>query len=307
MAEESINVGSEQLGTPYISPAEQLMILDDTVKWLKMVDQEEPDMIYFLDKSARPLYWLLKRVYRKESDRFPQIRFLNIGEEKTGEFESVLEHSNFPKLSASKKFSPAKVMVVDEKSHSGESLEKGAKIVQRLYGIEREQIVQCSVLSAFPSWIRQPEMAGVADPADTKRSPLSQPAEGKESSSKLRREIDQLAPALEKFKQKADRFRTIEEEVRDKSHNNLADYKPPLDIPLVWDSKQYLFTCDAKSVRKVADSVRSGEIDIAEGMRLYYLIEYNRVHPDDSQAGNYLDLTSPSLNYLAEEIINQLI
>ena len=306
MAEENVNIESEQLDTPYISPAEQLMIINDTAKWLEVMEREEPDMIYFLDKSARPLYWLLKRVYKRKDGSFPQIRFLNIGEEKTGGFELVLENSDFPELSASKKFHPAKVMVVDEKSHSGESLEKGARVVQRLYDIEQEQIVKYSVLSAFPSWIRQSEMIGVTDPTDKEHNPLSRPAPSKEASRKLRRELDQLAPSIEMFRKKTKQFRKVEEEVERKSHDNLVEYELPLDTPLIWDNKQRLFTCVAGFVKKVADGVRSGKIDISEGMRLYYLFEYNQIHPDDWQTGDYFDLKSPSLNYLAESIMGQL-
>lgn len=306
MTEANINSKSEQLGAPYMFPAEQLMIIDDTARWLEAVEREEPDMIYFLDKSARPLYWLLRQVYKRKDDNFPQIRFLNIGEEKAEEFEFALDHSDFPELSASKRFSPSKVMVVDERSHSGRSLEKGARVVQRLYGIQPKQVVRYSVLSAFPSWIRNSKMIGVSDPADKRFNPLSQPAQSKEGSKKLRRELHRLAPSIEIFRKEAGRFWKAEEEVGQKPHDAFTDYKPPLAIPLVWNSKQCLFTCDIESIRKVADGVKSGEIDVSEGMRLYYLIKYNRVHPDDSQTENYLDLASPSLNYLAENIVSQL-
>jgi len=306
MVEENTNIESEELNTSPMSPAEQLMIIDDATRWLKVMEQEKPDMVYFLDKSARPLYWLLRQIYKRRGDNLPQIRFLNIGEEKTEEFEFALDHSDFPELFASKKFSPSRVMVVDERSHSGKSLEKGARVIQRLYSIQPKQVIQYSVLSAFPSWIRNSKMIGVSDPADKRFNPLSQPAQSREGSKKLRKGLYQLVPSIETFGEKSERFWKIEEGVKKKPHDCFTDYKPPLAIPLVWNNRQRLFTCDVESIRKVADGVKSGEIDVSEGMRLYYLIKYNRVHPDDSRTENYLDLASPSLNYLAENIISQL-
>lgn len=359
--------------TPIISPAEQLMLFDDTSKWLKVMEEEKPDMLYFLDKSARPLFWLLRDVYPNDS-KLPEVRFLNIGEEKEDGFELVIEHSSFPELQASKKFHPKKVMIVDEKSHSGESLEKASRVVRKLYGLEGDQITTYSVLSAYPRWIRKAEMIGVTDPPDTQFNLLSQPvvdieispieamlvdrlkaakvepdkiedqlvnislpkdekkglvnrlklmmdtkrkksitinvelqdweSKRKRGDLPLRAEITHLACDFKRYFKKYDQFHQIEEEIR---QSGMDREKLPEFLSLEWIQLEYIFKCDPQALIKLADKINTGDTDVSDGVYVYYLIKYNKLHPTDwSDVGNYYDAESPSLNYLSEKILEKL-
>ncbi|EKE15068.1 MAG: hypothetical protein ACD_12C00166G0002 [uncultured bacterium] len=367
-----------QLPSQMICPAEKLMLLDDTARCLQKLEQEKPDMIYFLDKSARPLYWLLRLVYPKELN-FPQVRFLNIGTEKKGDFEFVLEYSSFPELKASERFSPQKIMVLDDVIHSGESVEKAAQIIKKKYHLNNNQVIKYGMLSAFPSWIRKSLSIGVADTKDTNLNPLSQPTLEYEisqaeaqlidrlkalhvspnqidkhiadiylddhrrkelkrrlqlildvdrqasikinetlddweitrnpTSRALRNEISQVADVFEMFRDRYAAFSKIEDEIKSQHHDEVELGQISTSLPVEWDSVKHQFTCDSSALDNVASKVTSGDISITDAMRIYYLIKYNRLHPDDWQSGmtQYYDMQSPSLNHLAGAVIRKLV
>ncbi len=50
---------------------------------IDQIKEEEPDVLFFMDRSARPLSWMLREAWDDETDgKLPAIKFVNIGREK---------------------------------------------------------------------------------------------------------------------------------------------------------------------------------------------------------------------------------
>ncbi|OGM11757.1 hypothetical protein A2V80_02745 [Candidatus Woesebacteria bacterium RBG_16_39_8b] len=120
----------------------------------------------------------------------------------------------------------------------------------------------------------------------------------------LRAELTNLAGDFKRYSKKYDQFHQIEEEIR---QTGMDREKLPKFFSLQWIQAEYIFKCDPQTLIQLADKINTGDTDVSDGIYVYYLIKYNRLHPTDwSDVGNYYDAESPSLNYLSEKILEKL-
>lgn len=139
--------------------------------------QEDPiDTLVFLDKSARPAQYLFRMLWSElkrtnkipSNQKMPAIRFINIGPlthrflTKTDEIEKFLKTKY-----RSTDFEQRRVLVVDEKTHSGGSVRRTMRLLNSVFEAEAGGI---SMLRTYPSWYLYHSHKGVVDGSDSPHS-----------------------------------------------------------------------------------------------------------------------------------------
>lgn len=157
---------------------------DEMYQFIRQIHDNPPDIMVFLDKSARPAYWffdsLWEEVYPEEEH--PEVKFINIGTEKQSnhdqaferlfdreaykagiranetQVEKVREHfrvKNSPSDSPRYHLSvDDTIMIVDEYSSTGETLDKAQALFEAAFGSRYfDNIKTASIFSQEPPWI----------------------------------------------------------------------------------------------------------------------------------------------------------
>lgn len=161
-------------------------IAESSVDLIEAIRDKHIDTIIFTDKSARPLSWVFMRAWRElyPNERSPEIRFLNIGAEKTpSDFPDIITKP-LPTSEKIKKYAAEAIeqFRIDKqlkKLYQGRGFEKGKRIivVEEQVGTGLScQIVKQGLERAFPKsrvtlfdaeithlgW-RFPHIAGIKD------------------------------------------------------------------------------------------------------------------------------------------------
>lgn len=115
-----------------IDPEMRQQLRDRTQELVDLVQKDQDDVVIFLDKSARPISWIFKEVWRSTCPDLPLpiIRFVNIGSNSrvrradTTEKEAQASGDLAQELSGifGDQFDGKSLMIVDELHYSGRSL-----------------------------------------------------------------------------------------------------------------------------------------------------------------------------------------
>lgn len=213
------------------SPEDREQLGEEMLRFVEEVYARRPDVLIFLDKSARPAAWffsaLWKEMYPDESK--PEIKFVNIGQEKgigleknrgfsvpffareaaSQQKEAVKEQLKSSKLisllrqnfqvgrSQEKTYLDNKrVWVIDEHEFSGNTLFLAETLFQEAFKGKYQSLEAHSVFSEEPPWgINRGGLIGVGDRKKTslRAIPIYPPTE---ESRELRREINLLAQEI---------------------------------------------------------------------------------------------------------------
>lgn len=177
--------------------------------FVRTVHDSKPDVLVFLDKSARPASWFFRYVWQElyPSEKRPRIKYANIGREKemsdSDELNHMLGGSAVDKFAANEKLiQPLKeaflvrrynqeqdkvvktdqtyldnknVWIIDEASNTGTTLRIAETLFQAAFKNHTQSIIAKSIFSKDDySWLRDSYMIGVQDrkPADMLTTPI---------------------------------------------------------------------------------------------------------------------------------------
>jgi adenine/guanine phosphoribosyltransferase-like PRPP-binding protein len=112
---------------------------------IRVIKENDIQAVFFLDKSARPLSWILSKIKGKffEKEKIPEIMHINVGKEKeyvtNEDWESDEEEgleinsTDYEKLRKDWEHLGGKnILVVDEYVATGESLENAQKLLEKM-------------------------------------------------------------------------------------------------------------------------------------------------------------------------------
>ena len=136
---------------------EQLMI--ETADFVETVLSIRPDVIFALDKSARPVAYMLMTIFHLLGHEIPPIRYINIGKGTTTSFngnEEIIRETyrHFPR--------DGKILVIDEYSPTGETLQHATKKIKKAF--PEAEVIGVTVYRRPPKWQGKPWYIGVRDP-----------------------------------------------------------------------------------------------------------------------------------------------
>lgn len=151
---------------------------DRTKKLVDRVVKEDIDTLVFLDKSARPISWLFRELWKVEQPdkKSPDIKFVNFGighpahdkvyREERVDLDREIEAVK-PELQKwfKDQFAQKQVLIVDEVSKSGRSLLLAKEVIERVFP-EVSQVEETSLFDAYLSsftnmpWRSKKEFAG---------------------------------------------------------------------------------------------------------------------------------------------------
>jgi hypoxanthine phosphoribosyltransferase len=138
-------------------------LLAETADFVKKVMSLDPDTIFFLDKSTRPIAYMLLQILRKLSHKMPAIRYINIGREtgkKPGAFKG---DPNIVRKVYGRYINPkGRILIVDEHSCTGKTIELASQIISEAFPEAR--VEGTSVYSRLPPWYGELWYLGVRDP-----------------------------------------------------------------------------------------------------------------------------------------------
>lgn len=99
-------------------------VYDGMRNLIGVIREQKPDILVFLDKSARPFSWLLRDMWVKlfPSEPLPQIKYLNVGEEKQHRPQEANQYS-LP--------DNQNILVIDDISSSGGSMVVAEQLVKQ--------------------------------------------------------------------------------------------------------------------------------------------------------------------------------
>jgi len=176
----------------------------------------QPDVLMYLDKSARPICWIVNKVWKTRfpNKPKPETKFINFGKERTIVSDLVSEHGlekveyldephvdaavqqlreDYGKRNGGTYLDGKRIWLVDEFSYTGSSLIAARILLTQAIGDELPKpIFTHTVLSREPVWYTNKWMTGVQDYHEPE-SFLSYPVEDSLYSSQLRGELRSIA------------------------------------------------------------------------------------------------------------------
>lgn len=131
------------------SDTERKEIMNKTAAFIGRIVAERPDVLLYLDKSARPLCWLVDAVLKKANPGIkPRSANINVGQEKIGDFDWIRKRRYKPQhwdmIDQLRKayqdpaggdstiFTGNRVWIVDDFSVTGGSLRMAERLVARM-------------------------------------------------------------------------------------------------------------------------------------------------------------------------------
>jgi hypothetical protein len=128
-----------------------------------------PDTVFFLDKKARPLAYLMRQLYKDYCPELsmPQVRFINIGRVYNG--DSHLSEHKVPFLGDSSQIASmynidehGRIVVVDEFSASGKGLKKAVEQIGKAFP-KAEEVSGLTAFRSFLKWNFDTELLGIKE------------------------------------------------------------------------------------------------------------------------------------------------
>jgi len=144
----------------------------DIAYFIGAVSLMKPDVLIYLDKSARPISWVVNAVLKAKSpDKArPETKYFNFGRERTmlsGRAQLLAEaqaRAHFAKRNSGTYLDGKKIWLVDELASTGETLAAAKELLTQAIGDGlTEPIETTSVLRAEPVWYRHNWMTTVYD------------------------------------------------------------------------------------------------------------------------------------------------
>ncbi|MEI6510692.1 MAG: hypothetical protein WCO25_01465 [Candidatus Uhrbacteria bacterium] len=135
--------------------------------------------LVFLDKSARPISWLVREVWKKNHGMLnrPQIRFMNVGKPEGGRLAIDAPRSVSPDAVAElrrlfgSQFADKDVMIVDDLSATGKTLETATRVFQEAFPSARVMTTFVSDAEDMPEdrfpWSEIPGSTDVLELSET--------------------------------------------------------------------------------------------------------------------------------------------
>lgn len=148
-------------------------IISETARFMKNLnshfnDNSLPDTIFFLDKSARPVAHLVRKLFNHfyPNKPIPKIRFVDIGTEKAGQpvrqdIAMVGEEDAIRKTYGKNIDQNSSILVVDEYSNTGKSLSRAADAITRAFPNAR--VAKQVAYSETPKWYKNPDYLGIRE------------------------------------------------------------------------------------------------------------------------------------------------
>lgn len=148
-------------------PGERLMIEIGLVRLVQQVEQEHYDMLFFLDKSARPLAWGFKELWNLHHPETPapEIRFINPPFHRShsadpfdqGEFDAIYSDVR-----------GKRVCLVDERAATGNSF-RFIESAMQSPASDPAHVDRFEALSVWPSWYNTEPKIGVREKDGSER------------------------------------------------------------------------------------------------------------------------------------------
>lgn len=143
-------------------------IQQSLIRLINISRNEHHSCIFFLDKSARPLAWIFRQTWKGLAEKglipkeepMPAIRFINIGREQD---EKMFESDSTAMELAKRKYKvpDGRILIVDEYSETGKSLDKAEKVIHKL--LPGRDILTNVALTSVPPWYGEGELIGVEE------------------------------------------------------------------------------------------------------------------------------------------------
>lgn len=127
-------------------------LAEGTLRLVNLAVKQDADTIFFLDRSARPAYILLREVWKSLMPEFPlpRVRFINVG-------LNNVDFVTLPKLAkaladAYKLNNPPsrRIIVADEYSASGKSVQRTKALIEAMY--PQAKVLSTGIYRNCPSW-----------------------------------------------------------------------------------------------------------------------------------------------------------
>jgi hypothetical protein len=132
------------------------------VDFSNLVVQEHPDTIVLLDKSARPISYFLKSLWRKAYSecRTPDIRFVNIGREYSDKYDN--ENSLIELYKAHFRYINNKnIIIADEFIEHGDSITKAKETIRKVFPYAKRLLCTSVFGGQLPFWYSQSFYSGL--------------------------------------------------------------------------------------------------------------------------------------------------
>jgi hypothetical protein len=164
-------------------PIERRQLFSDAQKLVDTVlttkPKHRPDVIFFLDRSARPSSWLFRELWRQFAAKIPmpEIEYINIGKEKApdfqGQFEDIQSQIRFiSKLQASryvrelqeafpKYMERSNIWVVDEWKQEGTSVMIAKALLEAAFMSKGGTVKTFYMHDHEPPWLWKESWIGV--------------------------------------------------------------------------------------------------------------------------------------------------
>lgn len=154
----------------FLTPDELVAQTDQFMKQFEQLILENrlPDTLFFLDKSARPVAYMFRKLFPAyyPNVKIPNIRYINVG----GSGSHMYEKEARPftgKPDVIKRWygshldQNGTIMVVDEYTHTGEALNHAAAVLSQAF--PSAVIEKMSVYSKLPNWYQNTTFLGVEE------------------------------------------------------------------------------------------------------------------------------------------------
>jgi len=139
-------------------------LLRQTAKFVEYVIELNPDVIFFLDKGAQPIAYMLSVALHRLSLKRPEIRFVNIGREaneRKRKFRVTSYINSIRKIYGKHIKTDGTLLVVDEYKETGFSLNLACYLIGQAFPEAR--IIPYAVYTFLPPWYGVLWYLGVRD------------------------------------------------------------------------------------------------------------------------------------------------
>jgi len=165
---ESFGVGAREIGE--FLPAEEL--IEQTHRFMLGFQQmaesgKLPDTVFFLDKSARPVAYLFRKLYSDycPGKKVPKVKFINIGRGGVGFYSNERPFTGEPSVLRDVYGrhidQVGRILIVDDHRHTGETIDMTMSLFTEAF--PQAQLKSMVVYSKSPNWFQFVPYLGVKE------------------------------------------------------------------------------------------------------------------------------------------------
>ena len=156
----------------FLSPGELITQTDKFMKrFVELPKDNIPETIFFLDKSARPLAYMFRKLFPAYCPgvKMPEIRYINIGGSGSHMYDTDARPFDGNPDIIKKTYGghineQGKITIVDEYSHTGEALKKATVVMKGAF--QQATITQMAAYDKLPNWYQNESYLGVEEYTD---------------------------------------------------------------------------------------------------------------------------------------------